>query len=153
MVLPDVLVGPCLQLGHLLRSERYIQINGDHVAAHVEAHIVTAVEAVGDAGDDVLSRVMLHEIKAAGPVDLPLHLAACLQWSGAGVDDPSLTLVDLQHRYTSQRAGVIGLSAALGVKGGLVQENIPPLFALGTGLHRGRKMGEVGLCFIELFHG
>ena len=101
MVLPDVLVGPCLQLSHLLRSELYIQINGDHIAAHVEAHIVTAVEAVGNTGDDVLSRVMLHEIKAAGPVDLSLHLSACLQWSGAGVDDPPLTLVDLQHRYTS----------------------------------------------------
>ena len=120
VVLPDVLVGPCLQLGHLVRGELHIQVDGNDVAAHVEAHIVTAEEAVGDAGDDMFSRVVLHQIKTAGPVDLPLYLAACLQRGGAGVDHPSLTLVDLQDRYSSQGAGVVGLSAALGVKGGLV---------------------------------
>ena len=54
----------------------------------------------------------------------------------------ALPLVDLQHLGPAQGAQVIGLAASLGVEGGLVQNHVPPLPALGAGAHPGGEAGE-----------
>ena len=142
VVLPDVPVGRRLQRPDLVLGELHVEVNGDHVGPHVEAHVVAAVHGVGQAGDDVFPGVVLHQVEAAGPVDLPLHGAPLLQRGGAGVDHMALPLVDLQHLDPAQGAQVIGLAAPLGVEGGLVQNHVPPLPALGAGAHPGGEAGE-----------
>ena len=142
VVLPDVPVGRLLQRPDLVLGELYVEVNGDHVGPHVEAHVVAAVHGVGQAGDDVFPGVVLHQVEAAGPVDLPLHGAPLLQRGGAGVDHMALPFVDLQHLDPTQGAQVIGLAAPLGVEGGLIQDHVPPLPALGAGAHPGSEAGE-----------
>lgn len=57
----------------------------------------------------MLAGVVLHQIEAAFPVDLPLHLSAGLQRAVTGVDYPALTLVDLQYLEPGPKdAQVIG---------------------------------------------
>ena len=148
MVPPDVPVGRRLQLPHLLLAEFHVEVDGDDIRPHVEAHIVTAVHGVGQAGDDVFPGVVLHQVEAAGPVDLPLHSAPHLQGGGAGVDHMALPLVDLQHLDPAQGAQVIGLAAPLGVEGGLVQNHVPPLPALGAGAHLCSELSEIRLFLI-----
>ena len=87
----------------------------------MKTNIVAPPLSVGDAGHDMLAGVVLHQIEAAFPVDLPLHLSAGLQRAVTGVDYPALTLVDLQYLDRPKDAQVIGLTAPLGVESGLVQ--------------------------------
>lgn len=79
VVLPDVAVGRLLQLLNLLLGELHAEIDGDHVAPHVKAYVFTAIAGVSDPGDDMLPGVVLHQVEAAGPVNVPLHLGAGLQ--------------------------------------------------------------------------
>ena len=113
MIFPDVAVGPGFHLQHLLPGHGGVIVDGDHVRSHVKAHVVAGKGGAQHTADDVLAGVLLHMVKAAGPVDLPLHLAANLQRGLTGVDDPPITMVDLQHIDTAQRAGVVGLAASL----------------------------------------
>ena len=145
VVLPDVAVGRLLQFPDLLLGEFYAEVDGDHVAPHVKAHVFTAIAGVGDPGDDVLPGVVLHQIEAAGPVDVPLNLGAGLQRAVAGVDYMALPLVDLQNEGPAQGAQVIGLSASLGIEGRLIQYDVPALPALDTALDTGGEVGEIGV--------
>ena len=96
--------------------------------------------------------VLLHKVKAPLPVDFAGDGSARLQSSVAGVDHPSVPVMYLQNPDTAQNAGVIGLSAPLGVEGGLVQDDVVSLLALDAGLHHRVKGGEKGICFVEPFH-
>lgn len=119
-VLPQIAVHGLFQLAELLLVDHGVQVDGNEVAAHVEPHVVTAPPRVGDAGDDVLPGVVLHQVKAPVPVDLPGDPAARLKRAIAGVDHVLSPGVDLKDLHIPQRSRVIGLSAPLGVEGGAV---------------------------------
>ena len=68
----------------------------------------------------MLPGVVLHQVKAPVPVDLPGDPAARLQRTVAGVDDVLSPGVDLEDLHAPQRPGVIGLSAPLGIERGAV---------------------------------
>lgn len=152
MVLPDVAVGLGLQLAELILVQQNIQVDGDKIGAHVEAHIVTAPLGVGQAGDDMFAGVVLHQVKAPLPVDLALDGGADVQRSAAGVHHTALPLVDLQHVDAAQYAQVIGLAAPLRVESGLIQQDVKAFFALDAGLHGGGEFGQIGVLFIQFFH-
>ena len=63
-----------------------VKVDGDNVAAHVEAYIVAAVSAVENTGDDVLAGVLLHPHKAGIPVDMSFHCGTNFQRAVADVD-------------------------------------------------------------------
>ena len=69
------------------------------------------------------------------------------------MDHAALPLVDLQHLDAAQGAQVIRLPAPLWIEGGLVQRDVPALFSLGAGEHPGGEPGEIGIFFVQLFHG
>ena len=119
----------------------------------MKTNIVAPPLSVGDAGHDMLAGVVLHQIEAAFPVNLPLHLSAGLQRAVTGVDYPALTLVDLQYLDRPKDAQVIGLTAPLGVESGLVQYYVIASLALYTGLYMGGESGQKWVLFVELFHG
>ena len=93
----------------------------------------------------MLPGVVLHQVEAAGPVNVPLHLGARLQRTVTGVDHMALALMDLQNGSAAQGPQVMGLSAPLGVKSGLIQYDVPALPALDTALDAGGEMGEIGV--------
>ena len=92
--------------------------------------------------------MVLHEIKAPFPVDDTFHRLTGGQRAVTGMYHPALTLMDFQNLDAAQRAGVPGLPTALGVEGGLRQQDLKSFFAGGTGLHLGKKSAQVGVCFI-----
>ena len=119
-VLPQVAVDLRLQLLQLCLVQFYVQVDGDHVGSHVEADVVTAIFGVGQAGDDMLAGVLLHQVEPTLPVNGAGHLLPRRKGSVTGVNDRVCPGVDLQHVDAAQHAGVVGLAAALGVEGGLV---------------------------------
>ena len=123
VVFPDVLIGPPLYLQHALPGDLGVVVDGHHVGAHVEAHVVAVVGAAQHTGDDVLAGVLLHMVKAALPVDFAVYGNAHRQGMGAGVADDAIALLHVQHRLAAQPAQVAGLAAALRIKGGAVERD------------------------------
>ena len=111
----------------------------------MKTNIVAPPLSVGDAGHDMLAGVVLHQIEAAFPVDLPLHLSAGLQRAVTGVDYPALTLVDLQYLDRPKDAQVIGLTAPRGRKRS-VQYYVIASLALYAGLYMGGESGQKWSC-------
>ena len=68
-VVADGGVGATLDVQGLLRREDAVKVDLDALLAHVEAHVLVAVERVHDAGHDVLARVGLHVVAAPRPVE------------------------------------------------------------------------------------
>ena len=97
----------------------------------MEAGVVAAVGAAQHAADDVLPGVLLHVVKAPGPVDDPVDCLPLGKGLVAGVEDDTLLLLDVRDPGAAQDAVVGRLAAALGVEGGLIQLYLP-FFALGS---------------------
>ena len=100
------------------------------------------VQTAEDAAEDVLPGVLLHVVKAAGPVDFAGDRGPGFHIVGAGVEHHAALLVDVRHRNLLsgggfQDAAVRGLSAALGVEGRPVQGNFPHLPSGLAGEDRG----------------
>ena len=107
VVLPDVLVGQGLDLRHVLRRQGGVEVDGHQVPADVEAHVVAVVPGAEDAADDVLPAVLLHEVEAAGEVDLSRYRLPYRQRAGAQVDHLPLLLVGVSDRYAAKGDRVI----------------------------------------------
>ena len=137
VILPDVAVGPALDLQHALPGNVGVVVDGDGIGSHVEAGVVAVVGAAQHAGDDMLAGVLLHVVKAALPVDLAGDGLAHGQRLVAGVIDHAVRLMNVPYINAAQRAVVGALSAALGVEGGAVQPHPPRLFVGGAVQHRG----------------
>ena len=152
--LPEVPVGGLLQRGELLFGEGAVEVDGDHLRPQVEAYILAAPEIVGQPGDDVLPRVLLHQVEPPVPVDDPGDLCSRLQGVAAGVDNLPVPAVDLQHLHLVegpaglQPPGVVGLAAPLGVEGGAVQNDVKPLFPLGAGEDFCLEFDDKGVLFV-----
>ena len=84
------------------------------------------------AGDDVLSGVLLHQVKPAGIIDRAVHLIAHLQRAVTQMQDFPVPFLYVQHPNAAQRAQITGLPAALGIKGSGVQRYQISLFRWGA---------------------
>ena len=120
----------------------------------MEAGIVAAVAAVEDAGDDMLPGMLLHPRKAQVVVDHPRDLRARFQGRFAQVNHRALPLPGTAHPDAVQGSRVPRLTAALGVKGGSGQRDLPSVRGLRAGKHRRCKAGKVRIFIIKLacFH-
>ena len=146
---PDGLVRQPLDLHQIVPVQRTGEVDRDQVAAHVEADVLPAVEPVHDAGDDVLAGVLLHQVEASVPVDLPVH--SSVQRSRHRVDDRAVPLLHVEDLRPAERAEITGLSAALGVEGRPVEHD-RPVFPGRLAVEDGRgKFTQIGLVVIEFF--
>ena len=147
---PDISVGLPLHLQRLFPCDGGVVVNGDHVRAHVEAHIVTVEGAAQHTGDDMLTGVLLHVVEPPRPVDMAAHLRAYGQRLVAQVGDDAVFLVYIQHAGIAQRAEVGGLAAALGVEGGAVKGDGKAVFHGLAGRHHGGEVLRIGIFIVEL---
>jgi len=78
----DVTVDSFIGSGLDLHEGRVVQlsakVDGNDLTAHVEAYIIIAETAVDDAGDQLFPGMVLHEHKAAVPIDLSVDSRADL---------------------------------------------------------------------------
>ena len=151
VVLPDVLVGQGLDLRHVLRRQGGVEVDGHQVPADVEAHVVAVVPGAEDAADDVLPAVLLHEVEAAGEVDLPRYRLSHRQRAGAQVDHLPLLLMGVGDRYAAQDALVTRLAAPLGVEGRAVQNHLPAVLPLLTGEDLGGEFFHKSVVVVKFF--
>ena len=115
----------------------------------METHIVKTVAAVDDTRHDMLTGVLLHQIKPAVIVKDAFCHAARFQRFFTQMDDLLLPLLHIQHPNAVQRTQIAGLSAALGVKGGGVQPNLIPFRRFLAGDHLGLEPVYVAIFIIE----
>ena len=94
---PDRSVGLPLHLQRLFPCDGGVVVNGDYVRAHVEAHIVTVEGAAQHAGDDMLTGVLLHEIKPAVPVHMTGDPGADGKLTGHFMIQDALLDADIQY--------------------------------------------------------
>ena len=99
----------------------------------MKSDVIASGHLVQDTAQDMLARMLLHQIEPPRPVDASVGRAPFFQRCGKGMPDLAVTLVHLKHLFSAERSGVIGLSAALRIKSGRVQTNkklsifFPPL--------------------------
>ena len=153
-VLPHCSVGLRFDFRQHLRRNHPVKVDGDDVRAHVKAGVVAAVAAVQDTGDDMLPGMLLHPRKAQVVVDHPRDLRARFQGRFAQVNYRPLPLPGTAHPDAVQGSRVPRLTAALGVKGGSGQRDLPSVRGLRAGKHRRCKAGKVRIFIIKLacFH-
>ena len=148
MVFPDVPVGAALNVQHALPGDVGVVVDGDHVGAHVEAGVVAVIGAAQHAGDDMLAGVLLHVVESPGPVDAAGDGLSHGEGPVAGVIDDAVLFVDIQHLRLTQGAVIGALSAALGIEGGAVEDQLPLLLVGGAVQHRGLKLAEKGILIV-----
>src|SRR5207245_7293833 len=120
----------------------------------VEADGVRAVELDQRAREQVLAVVLLAVVAAARLVDAPAHLGAFLERAVQDVDDLVALLDHREHRRVAERAEVPGLTAALGVERGAVQDHRRPPLVQTPRDHAGLELEQVRIVAIEaLGHG
>ena len=134
-ILVDNVVDLTLHLAKLRGGQLSAEVDGDDLASHVEAHIFVAEMGADGAGDQMLAAVLLHEHKAARPVDLHGDGLAHRQRRGAEMDDLAVTVADIQHGNAVQRPQVTGLSAAGGIENGAVKHDGPAAFCRLAAAH------------------
>ena len=72
--------------------------------------------------------MLLHQVIASVPVYDPLSPASCFYGLCQLMDNLSLSLMDAQYSDPIDGSRIIGLSAALWVKAGLVKNSLPGSF-------------------------
>ena len=126
-VLLDLPVREALGLQGLLPVDLLVEVDADHVRAHVEAHIVRAEELVEGIREHVLAAVLLHVVEADLPVELGLHLRARLQGLLRLVEDLARLLMDMRDgerlARRRQRARIAELAAAFWEEHRLVEHD------------------------------
>ena len=96
----------------------------------MEAYVVISEGAVHNAGNDVLSRVLLHFGETLLIVDGTVHLCARRKFCVGVMDDDIVLFLHIQHVYAAQASGISVLAAALREEYGLVQNYLIALFFL-----------------------
>ena len=147
----DGLVCLPLDLAKLLRGEQTRKVDGDHLGAHVEAHIVIAEAAVDDAADKMLAAVLLHEVKAPLPVQHAADMRPRCERLLAVVDDLAVPLMGIGNGHAAKRPCVARLAAALGIKRRLVEHHVKAVLSWRAGEHLRIKFPQMGILIIESF--
>ena len=146
---PDGLVRGALQLLQGLLVHLAVKIDRHEVRAEVEADILIAEARVDEAGDEMLTGVLLHEVQPPRPVDLARHVRADRQGRRAAVQHRLAAQERLRDVRAAERAHVAGLAAARGIKDRAVQLYEPAVFALLAGEHARLQPPGVRVRFID----
>ena len=144
-------VGRGFGFGQLGGGQRPVHVHAHGGLADVEADVFGPEQPVQRAGQNMLAGVLLHVVAPPRPVELALNTAAHGQRRVQRVPDNAAACVHAGDGRAAQRAGVTGLAAAFGVKGGAVQRRAP---AAGHGLarkHRGGEPAGKGVRLVEFF--
>jgi hypothetical protein len=155
-VLPDDPVDPILHLlQRLAREARGVQVYGADLRAQVEGDGIRVQQLLAGRGEQMLTGVLLHVVKAAGPVYLAGHLVVG-EGGRQDVHDGPVRLPHLgaQDRDAAQMAPVGGLTAGGRVEGRAVQ-NHRRMAIPGQPLHHpGGETGQVGIGIVQAMgHG
>ena len=86
-ILPDGAVGLRLQPLEVFCRDGAVKVHLHSLLAHVKAHVVVAVLAVNEAGEDMLAGVLLHQVKPPTPIDAAFCGSSHFQGAVAQVDD------------------------------------------------------------------
>lgn len=111
---PDGLVRGALQLLQSLLIHLAVKIDRHEVRAEVEADVLIAEARVDEAGDEMLTGVLLHEVQPPRPVDLARHVCTDRQSRRAAVQHRLAAQESLRDVRAAERARVAGLAAAVG---------------------------------------
>ena len=74
LVFPDNLIHFRFDFGHLFFIQHSVEIDGDHIASHVESHIVISKCFVYQPTYNMLSGMLLHKIKSSAPVNFSYYI-------------------------------------------------------------------------------
>ena len=130
---PDRLICGQLHFGQRLRGQFSAEIDGDNVAAHMESDIFKAKAGVNDAGDQMFTRMLLRQIKAARPINGTLDLLPDLQGRVGKVYDLVPPFLNVQHPCLPDLAEVTRLAAARRIEDRPVEHYLPAVFRRFTG--------------------
>ena len=111
----------------------------------MEAYIVAVEAAAQDAGEDVLAGMLLHMVKAPGPVQFSGDDCSDFQGFVHIVENHAVFFVHIRDGRAAQRAVVGRLSAALWVKGGAAQHGGIAVFAALAVQHGGGEALQKGV--------
>ena len=78
-VLPYFLICLRLNLSKLCLCQNPAEIYCDHITAHMKSHIVISICLMHQSTDNMLSGMLLHQIKPSGPVNFSCYLASGFQ--------------------------------------------------------------------------
>ena len=144
-------VGLGLDFRQRFRRNHAVKIDDHALQVHMKARIVVAPALVDNAGNNVLSAVLLHPHKPVLIIDGTLHLGAGRQRSVTQVDNILPLLPGIQHPGIPQNTGIRCLAAAKGVKRRSIQHHFKALFRLGAGDNLCLEGSQVAVEIIEFF--
>ena len=126
-------------------------VNRGDLLADMQADRYALHRAVQRSGDHVVGCMLLHVIKAPGPVDHAVHGSAFAQRRGHRVPDVLILHVHVDNAGVAQRTRIKGLSAGCGIEGTAIQQHVV-IAAVGTAYQHLRiKLGQIRVIVIESF--
>ena len=137
-VLDDDRVGTVLDISELARGRLpHLEVDRARSIAEVHARRRRTEEILEDRGKEVLTRVLLHEIEATGPVDHAGDRHAGFDRCGQQVGHLLVFVHHINDRNAVEAAKVVRLPAGRGIKGAAVE--VDTAAAVGDRRDGGRK--------------
>ena len=127
-ILIEHLVGRRLGLSGRLLPNIPVQVDPQGIPLQPQSHGVEAEIPDEHRREDMLAQVLLHQLKASGPVDLSPDLLA-LQGPVQHMDDLPLLLVHLRDGDAVEGPQIAGLAPTAGIEKGLIQHRPGPASA------------------------
>ena len=94
----------------------------------MKSHIVISVLLMYKTAYHMLAGMLLHQIKTALPVDLPMNLTSFFQSLVYIMNQLSVFFLNILYFRLSKTSNITGLSAPFRIKSALVQNNRIPLY-------------------------
>ena len=148
MILPDILICLCLNLFQELFRHFAVHIQRDCLASYVKSHVVIAVFFVDQSADQVLTGVLLHQVKSALPVDLTVHFCSLRDRFPCPMPDFSVFFLYIGNFHLVHGSDVTWLSAPFRVKYSLIQKDLISFLHLSA-LQHFRLAGGLVRIFIK----
>ena len=124
-ILQYLLVRQVFRLLNLFCRQRSRKIDRHAVLSHMEADIRIAVGMTDDTGNDMFSGMLPHMHQPSVPVNGSMHAASNLQRGAAQMENYAVLFLYICHPGAAEYTEIAGLTAALRIKGGSIQNNLP----------------------------
>ena len=151
----NVAVHVVLQRAQLLRRQAHAPVRQLHVdrrivLSQMQADRVPGKMPPAGSGQHVLAGVLLHVVEAARPVDAPLDPLSDGQRRVYHVPHFAVLVhVHVHDARAAQRACVVGLPAAGGIKRAAIQPHAPRVLLRLARQHRRVKFLQIGIVVIQ----
>ena len=96
-IIPDCLIGQCLHFPHLLRCQFSVKIHGGLGCSQMKSYIVISIQAMNDAGQHMLSCVLLHSGKTFLIVQFTFYFCSHGNRGFCLMIDHSIFLMGIRH--------------------------------------------------------